>query len=196
MNILVDLLPEAVEIGGQEYEINTDFRIGIIFEALIQDETLLAEEKTYATLNLFFNCIPHNVEEAIEKIKWFYIQGKEENKKEANSGAENNNNKHKKIFSFEEDAGYIYSAFLSQYGIDLQDTEHLHWWKFKTLFESLKDDNKIVKIMGYRSVEITNDMSDSDKKFYRKMKETFALPDMRSTEEKEEDFHEAMASLI
>ena len=36
MNILIDELPESVEIEGVEYEINTDFRISILFELLMR----------------------------------------------------------------------------------------------------------------------------------------------------------------
>ncbi|WP_165442998.1 Gp15 family bacteriophage protein [Senegalia massiliensis] len=54
------------------------------------------------------------------------------------------------IYSFEHDDEYIYSAFLDQYGIDLKDIKHLHWWKFKSPFKGLKEDNLICKIMRYR----------------------------------------------
>jgi len=50
--------------------------------------------------------------------------------------------------------------------------------------------------MGYRSIEITNDMSDSEKKYYRKMKQIYALPDNRTQEEKERDFINAIASIF
>ena len=100
------------------------------------------------------------------------------------------------IYSFEHDAEYIYAAFLDQYGIDLQDIEHLHWWKFRALFKGLKEDTLISKIMGYRSIEITNNMSDSEKKYYRKMKQIYALPDNRTQEEKERAFTNAIASIF
>ena len=45
------------------------------------------------------------------------------------------------------DNDLIYSAFKDQYSIDLQEIEYLHWWKFKAMFDALKDDNKIVEIM-------------------------------------------------
>ncbi|MGU9129676.1 Gp15 family bacteriophage protein, partial [Clostridium perfringens] len=37
-NILLDKLPTKVKIGGKFYNINSDFRVSILFELLMQDE--------------------------------------------------------------------------------------------------------------------------------------------------------------
>lgn len=196
MNILIDLLPEHVEIDGKKYPINTDFRISILFELLMQDKSILDREKVYIALNLYYPKIPHDLVQAVDKMLWFYRCGKDDEDDSVKNGSTAGNGRAGMIYSFEHDAEYIYSAFLDQYGIDLQDIEHLHWWKFRALFKGLKEDNLIVKIMGYRSIEITNDMSDSEKKYYRKMKRIYALPDNRTQEEKERDFTDAIASLF
>ena len=44
MNILVDELPNSVEIDGVKYEINSDFRNGINLYRLINDKTLEQNE--------------------------------------------------------------------------------------------------------------------------------------------------------
>ena len=36
-----------------------------------------------------------------------------------------------------------------------QDIKYLHWWKFKAMFKSLKEDTEIVKIMRYRSMDLS-----------------------------------------
>ena len=195
MNILIDVLPEYVEIDGIEYKINTDFRIGIMFELLIQDNTLTDMEKVEIALNLYYPEIPHDPIQALEKILWFYRCGKEYDAESPQEGTEGTTQQ-QAIYSFEHDAEYIYAAFLDQYGIDLQDIEHLHWWKFRALFKGLKEDNLIVKIMGYRAIKIDDSMTDSEKKFYRRMKKIYALPDNRTQEEKERDFTNAIASLF
>lgn len=196
MNILIDLLPEHVEIDGKKYPINTDFRISILFELLMQDKSILDREKVYMALNLYYPKIPHDLVQAVDKMLWFYRCGKDDENDSVRNGSPAGSRKAGMIYSFEHDAEYIYSAFLDQYGIDLQDIEHLHWWKFRALFKGLKEDNLIVKIMGYRAIEITDDMSDSEKKYYRKMKQIYALPDNRTQEEKERDFTNAIASLF
>lgn len=80
---------------------------------------------------------------------WFYRGGKAEQKRGKRKGAAPS-----RIYDFEQDDAYIYAAFVSQYGIDLNDVEYMHWWKFRALFHALTDDNEIVKIMGYRSIDI------------------------------------------
>lgn len=171
MNILIDLLPECVEIDGIEYKIRADFRISILFEMMMQDEELSDEEKLLKALELYYPIIPDNVEEAIDKIKWFYRCGKDIVK--------SNNKIHSesiKIYDYEYDDDYIYSAFLNQYNIDLQDIKHLHWWKFKAMFKSLNEDTKIVKIMQYRSIDLSKIKDKEQNTYYRNMKKLYEIP--------------------
>ena len=44
-NMLVDYLPETVEIEGTEYAIETNFRTFILFEMMMQDPELSDAEK-------------------------------------------------------------------------------------------------------------------------------------------------------
>ena len=188
MNILVDLLPKKVDIDVKYYEINWYFRTSILFEMMMDDVELSDEEKLIKGIELYYPVIPENLEEAIEKIIWFYSCGKETN----NESGTVSNSKNDKIYSLEYDDEYIYSAFLSQYGIDLQDIEDLHWWKFKAMFKSLNEENQIVKIMGYRAMDIPNDMPNDQKDFYRKMKKLYELPRSKSEIEKVREIENAL----
>ena len=60
------------------------------------------------------------------------------------------------------------------------------------MFEGLKSDNRIVEIMGYRAMDLTKIKDKDMKKHYKQLQEDYKLPDMRSEEEKEEDFAEAL----
>lgn len=171
-NIILDVLPETVEIDGAEYRINSDFRISILFELLMQDDEVGKRQKLVQGLQLYYPEIPHNVTMAVDKMIWFYRCGKETESGGHGSGS----GRAKQIYSFEHDDDYIYAAFLEQYGIDLQDIEELHWWKFRALFRGLSEDTEFVKIMGYRSVKITSEMSKEQREFYKKMQSIHALP--------------------
>lgn len=171
MNMLIDLLPTSVEVDNKEYKINSDFRASMLFEMMMSDEELDKEEKIINALQLYYPVIPANINEAVKKIMWFYGCGKD-NKK--HKGIENTVNE--QIYSYEYDDSYIYSAFLTQYNIDLQDIEYLHWWKFKAMFKALKDDNMIVKIMGYRSLDLNTIKDKEQKANYRKLKKIYELP--------------------
>lgn len=171
MNILIDLLPKEVNIEGEDYKINSDFRTSILFELLMQDNSISEEDKIIQALELYYPILPKNLNEAVEKILWFYRCGKDEviNK---NKGTGKSTN----VYSYLHDDDYIYSAFLDQYGVDLQDIEYLHWWKFKAMFKSLKEDNEIVKIMGYRAMDVNKIKDKEQKAHYTKMQELYKIP--------------------
>ena len=192
MNILIDRLPSTLTVGGISYKINSDFRTSILFELMMQDRALTNEEKLLNAIELYFQEIPKDLEEAINKIVWFYKCGKEEEEREVT----NSNSNSKQIYSFEHDAEYIYSAYLSQYGIDLQDIEGLHWWKFKAMFQGLNESNEIVKIMGYRALDLNEIKDKKQKAHYRKLKQLYKLPDNRTEEEKEQMVADAFAGLF
>lgn len=181
MNLLIDLLPTTVDIEGIEYEINSDFRTSILFELLMQDVEIEVEEKIIQALQLYYKQCPNNIEEAINKMLWFYSCGKENDLK-SNSKTGSNS---EKIYDFNYDDEYIYSAFLDQYRIDLNDIEYLHWWKFKAMFKALKEDNEIIKIMGYRSIDLSKVEDKKQKEFYKKMKKIYEIPIAISKDEKE-----------
>lgn len=181
MNLLLDLLPTTVDIEGIEYEINSDFRTSILFELLMQDVEIEVEEKIIQALQLYYKQCPNNIEEAINKMLWFYSCGKENDLK-SNSKTGSNS---EKIYDFNYDDEYIYSAFLDQYGVDLNEIEYLHWWKFKAMFKALKEDNEIIKIMGYRSIDLSKVEDKKQKEFYKKMKKIYEIPIAISKDEKE-----------
>lgn len=184
MNILIDKLPNEYE----GLKVNTNFRSFILFELLMQDKKISNKDKIILTLNLFYETTPTDLKKAIDGIMWFYTRGK---KIKDNTNDNSNNNRKKRVYSFEYDADYIYAAFLDQYNIDLNEIDYLHWFKFKALFEGLKDENKICEIMGYRAVDINKIKDKEEQKKYRKLQKEWALPDERTEEEKEREFAEA-----
>lgn len=184
MNLIIDGVPTYVYLSGLRYNINYDFRNCLLFENLLNNDDLSQEDKLYSAINIFFgDQYIEDYEEAFKKIIWFYTCGKD-----IKQTTEKNI---KPIFSYEIDDGYIFAAFVEVYKIDLT-TEKLHWWKFKALFDALPDTCYLNKIMSYRAVKINNNMTDSEKKFYRNMKKLFELPDNRTKEEKEADFADAL----
>lgn len=191
MNILIDVVPTTVNIEDEDYEINSDFRTSILFELLMQDDDLDDKDKIIQALELYYPTMPSNLNDAVEKMLWFYRGGKNEfETKNTRKG----NNKSTQIYSYDYDDDYIYSAYLDQYGIDLQDIEYLHWWKFKAMFKALKEDNMIVKIMGYRSMDISKIKDKEQKEYYTKMKKLYEIPKPKNEIEKINDIEEALLS--
>ena len=179
MNLLVDKLPTEYE----GLKINTNFRSFILFELLMQDNKITTKDKILMSVRLFFKEPPKDVKKAIEGILWFYRCGEDEK-----VGKGSGETTKKQIYSYEYDAKYIYSAFLSQYGLDLNEVDYLHWFKFKALFEGLNEENKICEIMSYRAIDLSKIKDKEERKKYRKLQRQWLLPDNRTKEEKEQDF--------
>lgn len=193
MNILIDKLPTKIE----GLELNTDFRTSILFELLMQDKDISNEDKVALSINLYFNRQPTSYQE-MEKmtrvIIWFYSCGnKKKELKKINQKEEivKKDKKRKQIYSFEQDDFLIYSAFMEQYGIDLNETK-LHWWKFKAMFDGLNDNMLFSKVMGYRSIDLSKIQDKKQREHYAKLQKHWALVDNRSVEEKESDFANAL----
>ncbi len=175
-NILLDKLPTKVKIGGRFYTINSDFRISILFELLMQDDDIEDELKITQALRLYFPKIPpiKYIEETINSIMWFYGCGNE--KEELNKRIKTTLGDLEQAYCFEHDNAYIYDAFMSQYKIDLSTVDNLHWWKFRSLFEGLTEENTIIKIMNYRTMDLNKIEDKNERAFYKEKKEFFKLP--------------------
>lgn len=186
-NLLLDRLPQYTNSG---LKLRTDFRESIKFELLMQDTKLDEQIKVTQALKLYYYDISkiQNLKEAVEDMLWFYSCGRKQQKVDENKSEEKNN---KQIYSYEFDYEYIYSAFMEQYKIDLNSIKYLHWWKFKALLNSLNENTQFVKIMGYRSIDLSKIKDKDLKANYKKLKKQYALPDMRTTEQKEADFGKA-----
>lgn len=188
INILIDELPNTVKIDNEEYKINSGFRESILFELMMQDTSISEEDKIITALELYYPVIPENINEAIEQILWFYRCGKEITSSKGNGKGKSIT----QIYSFEHDDDYIYAAFMDQYNIDLQDIEYLHWWKFKAMFKSLKEDNEIVKIMGYRSMDLSKIKDKEQKAYYTKMRKLYEIPISKDEREKLDEITKAL----
>ena len=172
--IMFNKLPYVVILQGKQYKINTDFRTMILFENKLQDKSVSQEKKIEFGIKHFYPAffdnyqiliqIPNLYKDACEKLIWFYECGRKDYHKTKGNGK----GKNKQIYSYEFDDEYIYGAYYEQYGIDLT-YEKLHWWKFKALLKSLKDDTEFIKIQGYRSYT-------GDDKNMKELKDYWELP--------------------
>lgn len=187
MSILTEKLPDQLTINGKQYVIPTDFRVWIKFSQLAfsaqGDMTALAE-----ILTLIFDELPNDLKATIEALLDFYGFQK-------GSMSTTVPKTTKKVFDYDADAGYIYAAFLQQYNIDLTAV-NMHWWTFKTLFDSISEETHFGKILQYRCIDVSQIKDKEMKKFYLKMKKAYALPDNRTDEEKERDFANSLDSLF
>ena len=169
MNIILDGLPDTVEIGGNTYPIETDFRAGIAFELAVQR----GEQSIRAWLEPWFpDGCPRDVEGAIKAAVWFYSCGvtKDITKDEkTHRGATNA----KQGYSFDADADALISSFWQTYNIDLT-TERLHWWVFRKLMFGLPDECEFSKRVYYRTCDL-KDLPKKERERITKMRNKIAI---------------------
>lgn len=165
--------PCEMAINGHLYKVRTNFKDWIKVILLYGDKTIPNDLKIEMLLKLaFIDEIKEYDGEFIKAINSFLNCGEEiKEEKERN-----------KLYDFKQDWDYIYSAFMQQYKIDLNESK-MHWFDFIKLFKGLSNETEFVKIIGYRGVNL-NEIKDKDqKKYYRKLKERYALEDEYKTED-------------
>lgn len=179
--ILFGELPCSVTVAGEEFPINTDFRCMAEFEHKImtthKNDGKRNSETFINTLKKFYKeNIPHDINEAIKKMWWFYRCGESINNRINTFG---NTSRNVRLYDYEIDAPRIAAAFKNQYGIDLTCCS-LHWWLFKAYMSSLNSDCDFVKIMGYRSMDLKKIRNAQERNRYKKLQEYYKLPEIKT----------------
>ncbi len=196
MSILTEKLPDTVFVDGIRYPIRTDFRVWINFEKIMFDKETDFVKRLTAAIDSCMDkergkLLPGNITELLKQLSLFHCC----NKKTETSSGESEPAK-KSVFDIEEDAPYIYAAFLAQYGVDLIDIPYLHWFKFDAMLRSLEDSNKIIKIAGWRGMDISKIKDSEQRKIYRDLQNSYALPDKRTMQERDADNAAELAKMF
>ena len=183
MSILTDKLPEAVLIDGEEYPINTDFRVAIKIIEAFESEELTSLEKNEIMLELLYGekTIPHNIPEALEMALRFLDGDCNETEK---SPGEDDSSGDCRLYSFTQDARYIFSGILQTHGIDIT-TQDMHWWKFIVLFMDLDKDCFFNQLLSIRSRLKKGKLTKEERQWYNENKKIVDLPEHYSEEEEE-----------
>ncbi|EDH0783782.1 hypothetical protein GCV51_13645 [Listeria monocytogenes] len=136
-----------------------------------EDEYANIEEKSLVLIDIFTNYIVKENDDGL----LYDIDG---NKMPS---ATNNNDEAEEIasYSLTQDADYIYASFLQDYNIDLLDSRgKMHWYKFRALLESLRDDTTIKTIIGIRQAELPSGKgTEKERNELIKLKNRYKLKD-------------------
>jgi len=171
VNILVDDLPEVIEVDGVEHAINFDFRTGLQCILDMESHDLVDDEKALLLLRrIYGDKIPTNVSEALRLAVKFLDGGEEP---EAHENLLKNNTR---VYSFEKDAALIYAAFRQTHGIDLQKAD-LHWWQFLALFQDLGADTGFCNLVNLRRRVNSGEASKEERQYALKLGDAFIVTD-------------------
>ena len=167
-NILTDELPKSFE----GYLINYNFRTGILISECMVDTAFddipngEYERLMTASMILFGKGVP-GIGTAVRGISWFLNGGVEQK--------QNDNGAGETLFSFVEDRNMIFSAFMTKYGINLNNS-NMHFFEFLALFNDLDKTafRRVVDLRAMKSKDIKK-YSAEDRNEILKLKEQFAL---------------------
>lgn len=165
-NVMLDKLP--TEYKG--YPINSDFRIGIQMFQALSDNDLTDMEKMSMSCALLFEVdgVTEYPDMATmqEGVHWFLSDWYTDNPVKDNKES-------KKDMDYDVDQWRIFSAFLTQFGINLNEVD-MHFWVFMGLLSTLEECS-FTRIVDIRTKKINPKMKPSDKAELKKVKERYAL---------------------
>lgn len=125
--------PTKVKIEDKEYLINTDFRVAIECDNIAKSDDIGTYEKALAIIYKLFGDKglddKQNHEKLLELGQKYLLCGKE---------ITDADKKEEEDMDYIQDMDYIEASFMSDYHIDLSQTE-MHWWKFYNLISGLSN---------------------------------------------------------
>lgn len=165
---MIGNLPTSLEIDGEYYEIDSDFRRALLIMQMYNDRALSSEEKEMTMLQILFTpipiageepvCnIPNNINQAIEKAIQFLDVG------QVNKA----NSEMKPIIDYEKDEQLLFSAVNSVFAKDVRSERYMHWWTFFGICQAIDNESLISHIMGIRSkLNNKQKLDESEKAYY------------------------------
>jgi len=122
---------KKIQIDNTIYEANTDFRIAIRCNEIAQDNTIGDFERSLAIIYTMFDEKGLNNPDHYEKLLNWVL-------KYLSCGKEIKDTKEEPDMDYVEDMEYIEASFMSDYQIDLENTE-MDWQKFNKLINGLSN---------------------------------------------------------
>lgn len=126
-------LPTAIDIGGSEYSIRSDYRAILDIIMALSDPDISEWERVFSAVSAFYvdyETIPcEHEEEAIQKCFWFINGGTDEHTSQ----------KHPRLVDWEQDFPLIISPVNKVLGKEARSLEYLHWWSFLGAYKEIGD---------------------------------------------------------
>lgn len=160
-NVLLDKYPDDYE----GYPIDSDFQTGIKISQCLEDKELSEYERLAVACNLLFEVIPEDINVCIRGITWFLNGWVTDNHKKEDS--------RERVIDFDQDQWRIYSAFKSQYGIDL-NTDKLHWFSFMGMLSNLEE-CAFTRVVEIRQKKITGKMTGDERRALKEAKLIYSI---------------------
>lgn len=174
--------PEYIEVNGNEYKIDTDYRVALQCLKVVDDITISDTERFYAILCLLLGTDVKKEDEfeAFKKCTTYLRCGKEINPTNEEIDVD-----------YEQDKGYINASFRSCYQIDIKN-ENMHWWEYNELIAGFGEKEILSQVRYIRNKSLSECSDEKERQELIKQKEQVALKKkeaakIKTEEEKEID---------
>ncbi len=183
---------KKIQIEDTIYEANTDFRIAIRCNEIAQDNTIGDFERVLGIICTVFGDKGLDNPSHYEKLlKW--------TKKWLSCGKEIEDTHEQPDMDYVEDMDYIEASFMSDYGIDLENTE-MEWHKFNNLMNGLSNSELgnccvLNRIRNLRNYDVSQIKDAKERQKIAKAKEQFALKKYKKENHLTKEQEESMERL-
>ena len=187
---------KKIQIEDTIYEANTDFRIAIRCNEIATDNTIGDFERVLGIICTIFDDKGLDNPSHYEKLlKWA--------KKWLSCGKEIEDTHEQPDMDYVEDMDYIEASFMSDYGIDLENTE-MEWHKFNNLMNGLSNSELgnccvLNRIRNLRNYDVSEIKDAKERQKIAKAKQQVALKKYKKenhlTKEQEESMERLNAIL-
>ena len=192
---------DFVEVDGIRYPVDLSFNRVLANMDLSQNSEISDVTKVRYYLMNYLRLS----KEELKALNWNFLQQREvylaitmklfsqELEKTVNN---QNKNDDKSVYSFSEDADFIFSSFLKDYNINLiEQRNKMHWNEFKALFVSLSSDTKMSEVIRIRQWIKGEHDTDEYCESMRKLQKIYALKQSQQEYELIELERQKMASM-
>lgn len=174
-----------MEIGGEGYRINTDFRAGAAYSMAAMAGEPIPQE---ALLALYFpEGIPPDRAAAVKAVNAFFACG-EEPKEQADGP------KKPPPYAYGADMDAITASFQQVYQIDLTTAE-LHWWRFTALLHGLIR-HSFPERVRYREADLSQIKDKNIRSQYQRLHQLYALDERGRSDRGPQTLEELNAMLL
>lgn len=160
--------PEYIQVRDKKYKLNTDFKIALECDKIVRDNSIGDYEKILAIIYKLLGEKALQDYENQEKLFLLcqkYLQ--------CNQKIDEEDEEELPSMDFEQDEGLIKASFMSDYRINLDET-NMHWWAFIDLLKGLTE-NSILNRVRYIREEKIDDKKGEELERWKKMKKSVGL---------------------
>lgn len=170
-------LPQAVELGGEKYKINTDFRDILEIIGYLNDRRNPEYIRWEIALALFYaEVVPHELtQDAMFAMAQFIGEDQEEESRPQ-----------LKLIDWEQDAKIIVSDINKVAGMEVRSLPYLHWWTFLAYFRGIGE-GQLSAVVSIRSKLAKHQKLEKwEQEYYRDNKKAVDFKVQYTAEELEE----------